>query len=197
MSLPVHSGETLWSYRRAVRLDEFESHCTRLPRKRQKTFRATLHCSRRDLSWRFRSQRQAPDEQRNQHLWRTYSANGPPQLVPQDARARARHELRGGKVEATGELGRMCWPEGLSAAFFLDDSAQAVDGPAGSCRAADLTRWYGQTRKSTPSAFSDGLWCESFRLNCQIQAAKIASALIPESAASARASRTMMIVLPK
>ena len=104
-------------------------------------------CSQRDLSWRFRSQRHAPDEQRHQHLWRTHSANAPPQLVPHDARSRARHELRGGKVEATGELGRMCWPEGLSAAFFLDDFAQAVDGPACSCRAADLTRGYGPLEK--------------------------------------------------
>ena len=108
-------------------------------------------CSQRDLSWRFRALRHAPDEQRHQHLWRTNSANGPPQLAPHDARSRARHELPRGKVEATGELGRMCWPEEVTAAYFLDDFAQAVDGPACSCRAADLTRGYGQTRKARPA----------------------------------------------
>ena len=71
-------------------------------------------------------------------------------MVTHNARPRAHHELRGSKVQATCELGRKCWPDGLSAAYFLDDVAHDVDWPSCSRLTADLTTGHRSTRKAHP-----------------------------------------------
>ena len=67
-----------------------------------------------------------------------------------NARPRAHHELRGSKVQATCELARKVWPDGLSAAYFLDDVAHDVDWPSCSRLTADLTPGHRSTRKAHP-----------------------------------------------